>query len=78
MKLRNGQVSTQEHHTILKQELTRRDDTIQQLRREVLHLQERRDHVQTEVCMSNLIIYYIPIIFPQKKIVPQNIVVLLG
>ena len=48
-KLRDGQLSTQEHHNLLKQELTRRDETIQQLRREVLHLQEKRDHAQVEV-----------------------------
>lgn len=48
-KLRDGQLSTQEHHSLLKQELKRRDETIQQLRREVLHLQEKRDHVQVEV-----------------------------
>ena len=48
-KLRDGQLSTQEHHNLLKQELSRRDETIQQLRREVLHLQEKRDHAQVEV-----------------------------
>ena len=48
-KLRDGQLSTQEHHHLLKQELSRRDETIQQLRREVLSLQEKRDHVQAEV-----------------------------
>ncbi|KAK0062771.1 myosin-9-like isoform X1 [Biomphalaria pfeifferi] len=42
-KLREGNISTHDHHEVLKSELARRDDTIQKLRRDVLTLQEKRD-----------------------------------
>ena len=49
MKLRESQVSKQDHNDVLKSELTRRDETIQKLRRDVLVLQEKRDTHQAEV-----------------------------
>ena len=51
-KLRDSQSSTQDHYEVLKSELGRRDETIQKLRREVLHLQEKRDHYQAEVAIQ--------------------------
>ncbi len=54
-KLHNGHLSTQEQHHLLKQELIRRDETIEELRREVLQLQEKRDQVQAEVSILSLV-----------------------
>ena len=48
-KLRDSQVSSHDHHEILKSELLRRDETIQKLRKDVLHFQEKRDAYQAEV-----------------------------
>lgn len=48
-KLRDGQLSTQDHHEVLKSELGRRDDMIQKLRRDVLNLQDKRDSAIAEV-----------------------------
>lgn len=47
--LQENYSSSQGSHDALKAELVRRDDTIQKLRREVLHLQEERDAHQLEV-----------------------------
>ena len=49
IKLRESQTSSHDHHDMLKAELTRRDDTIQALRHDVLRLQEKRDAYQAEV-----------------------------
>ncbi len=51
-KLRDSPASSQEHYDVLKQELTRRDETVQRLRREVLMLQEKRDHYQSDVSVQ--------------------------
>ena len=48
-RVRESQVSTHDHHEILKSELRRRDETIQNLRRDVLNLQEKRDAAVAEV-----------------------------
>ena len=42
-------MSTKDHHSVLKSELARRDETIQKLRRDVLSLQEKRDAAVSEV-----------------------------
>ena len=49
LQARLRDASSQEHHVLLKQELAKRDDAISRLRREVLALQEKRDHVQAQV-----------------------------
>lgn len=48
-RVRESQLSTKDHHEILKSELARRDETIQKLRRDVLSLQEKRDAAVEEV-----------------------------
>lgn len=48
-RIRESQLSTKDHHEVLKSELARRDDTIQKLRRDVLQLQEKRDAAVSEV-----------------------------
>jgi hypothetical protein len=48
-KIRDSQVSNHDHHEVLKSELGRRDETIQKLRKDMLHFQEKRDAYQTEV-----------------------------
>ena len=53
-RLRDGHVSTKDHHSVLKSELARRDETIQKLRRDVLSLQEKRDAAVSEVRMPSL------------------------
>jgi len=53
-RLRDGQVSNKDHHSVLKSELARRDETIQKLRRDVLNLQEKRDTAVAEVNYKNL------------------------
>lgn len=42
-------MSVKDHHSVLKSELARRDETIQKLRRDVLNLQEKRDAAVSEV-----------------------------
>lgn len=48
-RVRESQMSTKDHHEILKSELARRDETIQKLRRDILSLQEKRDAAVEEV-----------------------------
>ena len=50
--MRESQLSTHDHHEILKSELRRRDETIQSLRRDVLNLQEKRDAAVAEVILT--------------------------
>ena len=52
-RLRDGQVSVKDHHSVLKSELARRDETIQKLRRDVLSLQEKRDAAVSEVIIED-------------------------
>ncbi|KAK2143064.1 hypothetical protein LSH36_881g02026 [Paralvinella palmiformis] len=55
-KLRDSQVSSHDHHEILKSELLRRDETIQKLRKDVLHFQEKRDAYQSDIDEQEAII----------------------
>lgn len=48
-KLRAAASSSYDHHDVLKAELSRRDETIQLLRSDILQLQNKRDTIQAQV-----------------------------
>ena len=52
-KLRESKNSSEDHHTVLRSELARRDDSIQKLRRDLLQSQESRDAFQAEVSVTD-------------------------